>query len=325
MVRVDDRGEASRVRGGHRTSRARLLRAAILLGGLALLRSSLRDTASSPCEKIGSRSTATSLARCRPARLTGGSARIVLPAALEGRCSRPRRASMTIAATGRSRSQIPHAPNRKARRSPERSHIAATAAGASGSTTAPTTSRVGDFCVRNDMLVEMGNDVRQRWDFGSFAIENDTSLTCDPPAVILDTRMTDGQKWRPTVRHEHADIRDDDLNRDPPSRREPEGRGRRGRDRRVPLPRRRNRVGCPVGNRAVRLLARCRRLAAKGLAAHRGRERLAAREHHLHATERILAEEHSHLASEAACQRIASYLGDSLGRASPLGRLRVGQ
>ena len=52
-----------------------------------------------------------------------------------------------------------------------------------------------DFCVRDDTLVAVATAVWQRWDFGSFAIENNTSLTCDPPAVILEPRMTDGQKW----------------------------------------------------------------------------------------------------------------------------------
>jgi hypothetical protein len=52
-----------------------------------------------------------------------------------------------------------------------------------------------DFCVRKGTLVEVGYRVWQRWDFGSFAIDNLSSLVCEPPAVVLEAGMTDGEKW----------------------------------------------------------------------------------------------------------------------------------
>lgn len=63
-----------------------------------------------------------------------------------------------------------------------------------------------DFCVRKGTLVEVGNRVWQRWDFGSFAIDNLSSLACEPPAVVLAAKMTDGEKWPADCRGDSTQI-----------------------------------------------------------------------------------------------------------------------
>lgn len=66
--------------------------------------------------------------------------------------------------------------------------------------------RTWDFCTTTTSLVEVGNVVSQRWDFGSFAVENVTTMTCDPPAVILERQMTVGSEWRGDCRGTNTEI-----------------------------------------------------------------------------------------------------------------------
>jgi len=62
------------------------------------------------------------------------------------------------------------------------------------------------FCADPDRLVEVGNLVSQRWDFGSFAVENLATMTCDPPGVILEAQMVVGQEWTSECRGGNSQV-----------------------------------------------------------------------------------------------------------------------
>ena len=51
------------------------------------------------------------------------------------------------------------------------------------------------FCVRNDQLTEVANQVFQRWDFVVSTIDNLATMTCSPPNVILVPDPTPGATW----------------------------------------------------------------------------------------------------------------------------------
>ena len=51
------------------------------------------------------------------------------------------------------------------------------------------------FCVRDDRLTEVANEVYQRWDFVVSAIDRLATMTCTPPNVILVPGPPPGTKW----------------------------------------------------------------------------------------------------------------------------------
>ena len=52
----------------------------------------------------------------------------------------------------------------------------------------------------------MGTRVSQRWDFGSFAIENLATMRCKPPAVVMTTEMEVGDEWESECRGDNTQI-----------------------------------------------------------------------------------------------------------------------
>jgi len=55
--------------------------------------------------------------------------------------------------------------------------------------------RAWTFCVRNDELTEVANQVFQRWDFVVSTIDNLATMTCSPPNVILVPDPRPGSTW----------------------------------------------------------------------------------------------------------------------------------
>jgi hypothetical protein len=66
--------------------------------------------------------------------------------------------------------------------------------------------RLWSFCASADALVQVGSRVSQRWDFGTFAVENLTTMTCAPPGVILEATMVVGDEWTSECRGENTQI-----------------------------------------------------------------------------------------------------------------------
>lgn len=62
------------------------------------------------------------------------------------------------------------------------------------------------YCVTGGRLVQQGSEVYQRWDFGTFAVDNTTTMTCRPPPVIMEAGMAVGDRWRAECRGESTQI-----------------------------------------------------------------------------------------------------------------------
>lgn len=62
------------------------------------------------------------------------------------------------------------------------------------------------FCADETGLTQKGTRVYQRWDFGAFAVDNLTVVSCAPPAVVMEPTMTPGQGWRSRCRGESTAI-----------------------------------------------------------------------------------------------------------------------
>lgn len=66
--------------------------------------------------------------------------------------------------------------------------------------------RLWDFCTSDTELLQTGGLVSQRWDFGSFGIENLSTMRCRPAAVVMTVDMAVGDKWTSTCRGENTQI-----------------------------------------------------------------------------------------------------------------------
>jgi hypothetical protein len=52
------------------------------------------------------------------------------------------------------------------------------------------------YCPDGAMVVDRGGQTYQRWDFGATKVENTSTFTCDPPAVMIDPDATAGDSWQ---------------------------------------------------------------------------------------------------------------------------------
>jgi hypothetical protein len=50
-------------------------------------------------------------------------------------------------------------------------------------------------CFQDGRLLDLGGDVHQRFDFGAFGYDSDTTSVCDPPSVVLPATLTVGDSW----------------------------------------------------------------------------------------------------------------------------------
>lgn len=66
--------------------------------------------------------------------------------------------------------------------------------------------RLWKFCASADALEQVGSRVFQRWDFGSFAVENLSTMACAPPGVVLEASMAVGDEWTSECRGENTQI-----------------------------------------------------------------------------------------------------------------------
>jgi hypothetical protein len=51
------------------------------------------------------------------------------------------------------------------------------------------------FCPDDGAVVDRGGQTYQRWDFGATKVENTSTFTCDPPAVMIDPDADPGDSW----------------------------------------------------------------------------------------------------------------------------------
>jgi len=63
-----------------------------------------------------------------------------------------------------------------------------------------------DYCVDAEGLVHTGGQVYQRWDFGSFAVENVTTMSCRPPSTVLRAGMAIGEEWESRCRGSNTQV-----------------------------------------------------------------------------------------------------------------------
>jgi hypothetical protein len=64
--------------------------------------------------------------------------------------------------------------------------------------------REWDYCATDTELTQTGTRVSQRWDFGSFGIENLSTIECRPPGVVMTAGMAIGDEWRSTCRGDNT-------------------------------------------------------------------------------------------------------------------------
>lgn len=50
-------------------------------------------------------------------------------------------------------------------------------------------------CFRDGQLLDLGGQVHQRFDFGAFSYDSDTTTVCDPPSVVLPATVEPGDSW----------------------------------------------------------------------------------------------------------------------------------
>lgn len=52
-----------------------------------------------------------------------------------------------------------------------------------------------NYCDVDGRVVDRGGQTYQRWDFGTFTVENLSDFRCDPPGVMIDPSATEGTSW----------------------------------------------------------------------------------------------------------------------------------
>jgi hypothetical protein len=51
------------------------------------------------------------------------------------------------------------------------------------------------YCPDGEVVTDRGGQTYQRWDFGATKVENTSTFTCDPPAVMIDPGAEPGDSW----------------------------------------------------------------------------------------------------------------------------------